>query len=60
MLSDAVDIITAVSVSCDCNWLLSSIDLILYLAVSMVLPISDTLFKVRLCSDSNFVLNFDK
>ena len=42
------------------NWLLSSINLILYSAISMVLPISDTLFSVKLCSDSSLVLNCDE
>lgn len=44
----------------DYDWLLSSVNLVLHLAVSMVFPISGTLFIVRLFSESNIDLNFDE
>ena len=46
--------------SVDWDWLLSLIDLVFYLAVSMVLPVSDALLRERLCSDSSFAFNFDE
>ena len=46
--------------SVDWDWLLSLIGLVFYLAVSMVLPVSDAVLSERLCSDSNFAFNFDE